>query len=92
MTEKVLARTCLQDEGITKIVSAVVAPRTYQAYSTFFNNLKEMENQEKLRQIEKKMSNYDFRWELFMTKCRLGLANNTTKIGHLEQILGFAFL
>jgi hypothetical protein len=39
--------------------------------------------------LEHRINGYEFKWELFMTKCKLALVNNSNKIGHLEETLGF---
>ncbi len=42
-------------------------------------------------ELEKRINKYEFKWEMFMTKCKLALVSNNNKISHLEETLGFMF-
>jgi hypothetical protein len=43
----------------------------------------------RMEQLERTVSGYEFKWELFMAKARLALTTNSNKVSHLEQLLSF---
>lgn len=56
-----------------------------------FYSIKERQENERIMELERRINKYEFKWELFMTKCKLALVNNNNKLSHLEDNLGFMF-
>jgi hypothetical protein len=56
-----------------------------------FYLIKKNEEKERIIELENRITKYEFKWELFMTKCKLALVNNNNKISHLEDTLAFMF-
>lgn len=83
-----LAIECAQTESVFRLANtlnnSVNRLRLY-----FIVNTMRMGETAKISALERSLSSCEFKWELFMAKARLGLTNNSNKIAHLEQLVGF---
>lgn len=87
-TEVKLATECAQTEAVFRVF-AVLTGNLYRTRTRFLVNTIRIGETNKLNVLEKAVNSCEFKWELFMAKARLALTNNSNKIAHLEQLVGF---
>ncbi len=85
-----LATQCVKTESLCKLGQTLVGCVNKSLINGFYM-IKQREEDERIMELEKRINKYEFKWELFMTKCKLALVNNNNKISHLEETLGFMF-
>jgi hypothetical protein len=88
--EKMLATQCVKTESLCRLGQVLVGCVNRCLIKGFYM-IKEREESERMMELEKRINKYEFKWEMFMTKCKLALVSNNNKISHLEETLGFMF-
>lgn len=86
--EKALATQCVKTEAVCRL-GQTLSQNVGKLLIKGFYEIKQSEEKERIEDLHKKISGYEFKWELFMTKCKLALVNNNNKISHLEDTLSF---
>lgn len=83
-----LATQCVKMEGLIKMLQ-VLTPTTFRTKNEVLSILKEKDCADRMKKLTSTINNMEFKMDLFITKCRLGIANNGNKISTLEGLLGF---
>lgn len=83
-----MATQCVKTEAVCRL-GQTLSQNVGKLLIKGFYEIKQSEEKERIEDLHKKISGYEFKWELFMTKCKLALVNNNNKISHLEDTLSF---
>lgn len=65
---------------------------TFKTHNYAMRKIVESQYYDKIGLLEDQLNGLEFKFDLVMTKCKLGVANNSNKISTLENLLEFTNL
>jgi hypothetical protein len=75
-------------EGLIKMV-VVLLECSYRTVNYGMKQIAEMGQEEKINDLTIQMNGVELKLDVLMTKCKLGIVNNSNKISIIENLLDF---